>query len=319
MRRRMKTQKNFLELIFDFMSETRDYEPVAESFSTPPIIKYSEMMAYVKYPNGRREKLSEIGNPNYPEVEKLIEINPDGSFVFQTGEGPEKFPQETYFEVLHDLGFVRAKDLFDAGKSVLSETEFYGKLAELSRLTRDKVTIVQSVAKAAGLQIPFGHEFIHVLLNLVRQVRLIKMQRELEKSEKDFVKINRVVNEAARKGFFPSPEEMAKSAVDAVLDFNEQIVGTAIERDILGFRESQILSARDENKMREEIVSFFYFYCRIKNGQVPPELQNTKENLRKFPFSSWLLDEYERNADGRFGDSLLVACSELLRELKTAE
>lgn len=306
-----------------FMSETHEYEPAAEFFFRPPVIKYSEMMAYVKYPDGRREKLVEIGNPRYREVEQLIVINPDGSFAFQTKDGRKEFPPETRFEILHDLGFIGSEDLLKSssgsGSIILSEGEYYRRLAELYRLTKDKIAIVQSVAKVAGLRIPGDYEFDQVLLDLIRRVRLTEKRRELEKNEKDVKKVNRIMEEIQRRNFFPSPEEMAKGAVDVILDFNQEIVGTDIEERLLDLKRNPILYAKNEKEMKDYIVSFFYFYSMIKNRQTLSENQDVLEDLRNFPFQSWLLDEYERRSDGRFGDSLLVACSELSRELKTAE
>jgi|GEM_PF-5507094 len=271
----------------------------------PTVLSLSEMALYAKYPDGRKDKIAEVGNSNYRFNPKLIEFFPDVGLLVNFGRRQYEFPTDTLFTVPHHLGFVSAEAMFGKEEGVWSESDFELRLYEFCHLTEDKLKVLISFAKAAGWRV----DDIQFSYGLIERIQRFIQREAREKKEKP--------------NLYPSPEEVVRKSVDVILGGNFfTFADSAADSDEVDLKKKmferlkndKFVEAANQKEFEEATVGLFYVWARFKDFDLSAHPEQTKKAVEKYPFARELIAQYRRSTGPDWGDFLLGACSEIWQE-----
>ena len=218
----------------------------------------------------------------------MFEYDPEGGLLVSGQRETMLLEKDDLAQVPHALGHIKIERLLGDKPGEFSDREFERKLYEVCNSTENKINKITFIAKLIGI--------------------------EWSQQDTDFC-INRI---ASRNAQF-SPEELLDIILDEIKEKyrwghpNDAGEGSNLTKAIEGLKRTGVLDI-DSRVSRNGIVSYFYLYCRLKNVNASNSEAVYNEGFNGFRFLDELMKEYERQPDDRFGDALLVACSQQKHE-----
>jgi len=264
--------------------ESGSHEQSKEQHEQPKrVLKISEMAVFVD-----GEHVGESMNPSYGERESMYEYDVKGDLLISGHHGTALLNKNDLVKLPQDYGFISVERLLGDRTGQYSDKGMEIEIGKFFHRIRSKVDKISFLARELGVKFDIN-ELDHAIKSIFSLNKQYSPEELIE-----FVLVE-------------MEEEYVRHSSDK--EKEEKIKGI-IER----LRKTEVLE-KDPVKSRNGIVNYFYLYCEVAGI----DASNTEEILKGFDdflFLKELMDEYKRNSDGRFGDELLVACSQLEEKWK---
>ncbi|HBM45603.1 MAG: hypothetical protein UT05_C0005G0032 [Parcubacteria group bacterium GW2011_GWF2_38_76] len=248
-----------------------------EGLKKHKVLKVSEMALSLD-----GEYLGEIGNPSYREKSDMFEYDSDIGLLIKGTKNEAFVDKNDLVKVPHDLGQVTVDRLLSGKDGIYSGIEFHSKIGEIYRNIKDKIDKISFLAEI--------------------------MDIEFDQYDVDFA-----IKKVAKENNEFTPEDLIEKVVEVLKEKsnNSEKVSEALDK----LKNSGVLDS-ELAKNRDGIINYFYLYLNIKGIDASNSEEILKNGFEKFRFLDQLISEYKSRPDGRFGDALLVACSEQEKEWK---
>lgn len=248
------------------------------------VLKLSEMALSVS-----GEYVGECGNSSYRDRKDAFEYVPGTGLLIKGTRGEALLSPDDLVALYHDFGHVAVKDFFRKDERFFSGDQFMARQSEFFRSMQDVLRAVLEMARALGVKLRGGVEMDADMA--VKQA----YDENPQFSPNDLIRA--LIEEMKRQLRFCFEEDEAR--------------GKGKQLDVLS--KMHILDLDPENR-RAAVPDYFYLWARVKGIDISDSSKIRENAFGDFPFYNELLDEYRRQQDGRFGDALLVACEEELKE-----
>lgn len=264
-------------------NELESHMDQTEREETKPkqVLKISEMALSVD-----GQYLGEVGNPSYQDQKNMFQYDPETGLLINGQHKSEVIEIDDLIRLPHALGSISVMRLLGEEARNLSGSEFEREIYRIFENIQNKIYKIAFIAKLLGI--------------------------DWREQDTDWC-----INDLGRENKNFNPEELLKRMLVKVQEdlqwkrsgqpeTDQKINATDIEQ-------TGVLDI-DPEKNHDGIISYFYLYCRLQGIDASNSQAIHDQAFEKFQFLDELMAEYQRKPDGRFGDALLVACSQLDNE-----
>lgn len=250
---------------------------VGQIVSDAPVLSESEMCVKLD-----GEYLGECCNPSYRQRETFLTFEPGQGAIVDASKECLELPLSTKVALPQGLGHINLAEFCGDSPITMSESDFVARRGKIYRAVQEKINFIIDIA----------HDLTGTRPN------------QLEVTEEA------IINEARQQRTY-RPERIVENVAKLV----EEKSGLSL---------SKYLSELDfyslDRSLGDASISLFYLYNRLRGeaeGFDAAEPQFTLESLQSFPAHLELMEQYNKRPDGRFGDTLLWACGQILEQQKT--
>lgn len=250
------------------------------------ILKISEMALSVD-----GQYVGEIGNPSYSDRPDMFGYDPETGLLINGQKKSEVLTPDDLVRLPRAFGSVSIARLLGGEARNLSGSEFEREIYRVFENIQNKIYKIAFTAKLLGI--------------------------DWREQDTDWC-----INDLGRENKNFNPEELLKRMLAKVQEDLQWKRSGQPETDqrfnAADIEQTGVLDT-DPERNRDGIISYFYLYCRLQGIDASNSQVVHDQAFEKFQFLDELMAEYQRKPDGRFGDALLIACSQQEHEWKEQE